>query len=227
MATSQNGWTVLRFSGDPRMRDFPWVSGKVRRGNVYTVMDYLARRFDDAVEEIHEWKSWGYAYRAIRGQSSGYSNHASATAVDFNAPDHWLGLRGTFTSAQVGEIRKILGELDGVVRWGGDYQNRADEMHFEINADAAAVRRVARKIRNGEVGDGMALTRKDKQWMRSMQEKVAREAVRDALAEAPLNTQATDRSDTAGADKFDGVGFGQGMKYLLNKEGFEGNSGEG
>lgn len=153
MATSQNGWSVLRYASDPRMRDFPWVSGKVRRGATYTVMDYLARQFDDRVEDIVRSKSWGWAYRPIRGQSSGYSNHASATAVDFNAPDHWLGLRGTFTDAQEREIMKILSELEGVVRWGGTYQNRADEMHFEINAPASAVRRVAKKIKSGKDED--------------------------------------------------------------------------
>jgi hypothetical protein len=44
-------------------------------------------------------------------------------------------------------IRAILGEVGGVVRWGGDYTSRPDEMHFEINAGAAAVRAAAAKLK--------------------------------------------------------------------------------
>ena len=144
MTTSQNGWSVYTSSGE--LAPLPWITGRVRPGAVWTVFDYLCRRFDREVERIDPKASWGYAYRAVRGQSSGYSNHASATAVDLNAPRHPLGARGTFNRGQVTAIRRILADLDGVVRWGGDYRNRADEMHFEINADAAAVRRVAEKV---------------------------------------------------------------------------------
>lgn len=144
MTTSQNGWTV--FTSSAELAPLPWITGRVRPGDVWTVFDELCRRFDAEVERIDKASSWGYAYRAVRGQSSGYSNHASATALDLNAPRHPLGPRGTFSRAQVAAIRRILADLDGVIRWGGDYRNRADEMHFEINADAAAVRRVAQKV---------------------------------------------------------------------------------
>jgi hypothetical protein len=41
-----------------------------------------------------------------------------------------LGKRGTFTDEQEKVIREIAAKYG--CRWGGDYKNRADEMHFEI-----------------------------------------------------------------------------------------------
>lgn len=151
MATSQNGWTVFTSGTHRSLVVSPWITGRVRGGSVATVFDYLARRFNAEVEPIRRDWSWGYAYRAIRGKSSGYSNHASGTAVDFNAPEHPLGERGTFTAAQRAAIYRILADLDHVVRWGGDYSGRADEMHFEINAPAARVTTVAQRITAGTV----------------------------------------------------------------------------
>lgn len=149
MATSQNGWSVYPSAPSATI---PWITGRIRPGDVATVFDYLGKRFNAEVEPIRKDWSWGWAYRAIRGASSGYSNHASGTAVDFNAPAHGLGVRGTFSAKQVTAIHTILKDLDGVIRWGGDYENRVDSMHFEVNANAAAVARVAAKIRAGKVG---------------------------------------------------------------------------
>nr|WP_276612341.1 peptidoglycan-binding protein [Kineococcus vitellinus] len=72
---------------------------------------------------------WGYAYRAVRGSSSP-SFHAAGIAVDLNAPRHPLGARGTFSSRQAAEVRRLAGHYG--LRWGGDYQRRADEMHVEV-----------------------------------------------------------------------------------------------
>lgn len=144
-SVSQNGWSAITSGTSPLMRSFPWVTGRVRTGDVYAVFDYLARRFDAEVEPITRAHSWGWAYRDIRGATR-LSNHASGTAVDFNAPKHPLGARGTFSSAQVRALRSILAALGGVVRWGGDYSGRADEMHFEINASSARVAQVAASL---------------------------------------------------------------------------------
>lgn len=149
MAKSMNGWPVYRSSKG--LAPLRWITGRVKPGNVYTILGYLGKRFNDEVEKITPSHSWGYAYRPVRGQVSGFSNHASATAVDFNAPRHPLGRRGTFNRTQETRIHEILRDLDSVVRWGGDYQNRADEMHFEINDTSAAVAAVARKIRKDTI----------------------------------------------------------------------------
>lgn len=150
MATSQNGYLV--HVDQSQLAVLPWVTGRVLPGDVWMVLDYLCRRYHAEVEPIRKDWSWGYAYRAIRGQTSGYSNHASGTAIDLNAPKHPLGSRGTFTAAQVRALRHILNDLGGAIRWGGDYQRRPDEMHFEIDATPRRIAEVAANIRAGKLG---------------------------------------------------------------------------
>lgn len=150
MSTSQNGWPVYD-SAPPATT--PYITGRVRPGDVDVIFTWLGEQFNERVEHIRKDWSWGWAKRPIRGRTATISNHASATANDFNAPAHVLGKRNTFSPKQEDEIHEILRELEGVIRWGGDYQNRADEMHFEIIKGAAAVRQVADKIRNGTIGD--------------------------------------------------------------------------
>lgn len=145
MATSQNGWPVVTNSAI--LTPLPWITGRVRPGDVAVILDHLCRRFHNEVEKITKGHSWGWAYRPIRGASGGYSNHASGTAIDLNAPAHPLGKRGTFSARKRRKIEAILRDLDGVVRWGGHYSGRPDEMHFEINATPAAVRRVALRLK--------------------------------------------------------------------------------
>ena len=130
-ATSQNGWPVIGAYGDSRLKALPHITGDVLAGDVWTVLDWLCRRFDAEVEAITRGDSWGYAPRTIIG-STVTSNHASGTAVDLNASRHPLGKTGTFSTAQVAAIRKIVADSNGVLRWGGDYSGRKDEMHFEL-----------------------------------------------------------------------------------------------
>lgn len=148
MARSQNGWTVYASAPSATM---PYITGRVRPGDVDTVLTWLAQQFNERVEHIRKDWSWGWAPRPIRGSTTTISNHASGTAVDLNAPAHVLGKEGTFSRKQENNIHEILRELDGVVRWGGDYSGRKDEMHFEIVGNAAEVRAVAKKIRNGTI----------------------------------------------------------------------------
>jgi hypothetical protein len=135
----------------------------VADGAAGDVLMYVASQFDARVEDLDldssrgELDDWGYAARPIRGGTT-TSNHASATAEDFNATRHPLDARGTFTRQQVNNIHTILAEVDNVVRWGGDYSGRADEMHFEINAGPAAVQRVADRLRNEGTGFLMSLS---------------------------------------------------------------------
>ncbi len=154
MATSQNGWPVFTSGSDPGLTAIPKVIGRVRKGDVAVIMAYIVDRFDREVEDVDAGRDdWGYAYRAIRGQTSGYSNHASATAIDLNATQHPRGVRNTFTAAQKRKVHAMLEDLEGVVRWGEDYTlGQIDGMHFEIDAGPAAVKRVADKIRSGKLG---------------------------------------------------------------------------
>ena len=142
--TSQNGWPV--HVNQSKLVPLSYVTGRVASGDVHTILAHFCAWFDRNVEPITKGHSWGYAYRAIRGQSSGYSNHASGTAIDLNAPKHPLGASGTFTAAQAAAIRKQLERYDGALRWGGDYNGRKDEMHVEINCNAAKLRQVVKSL---------------------------------------------------------------------------------
>lgn len=79
---------------------------------------------------------WGYAYRYTRGAYS-WSNHASGTAVDFNATQ-WPRTLYRMTNAQVAECRQILAEVNHaagkrIVDWGGNYRAAViDQMHWEL-----------------------------------------------------------------------------------------------
>lgn len=152
MTASQNGWPLITpASVNAKTTGLDLVSGRVRKGDVYTVLAHVAHQFHTRVEKVQRKQSWGWAYRAIRGATK-WSNHASATAIDLNSAKHPLGRHGTFTAKQVKTIHKILAEVDGVVRWGGDYwPSRPDEMHFEINlqpkGSPAKVKAVAARLR--------------------------------------------------------------------------------
>lgn len=122
----------------------------LRKGDVSVVLLWVLEQFHKTVEPLRQSDTGGYAERVIRGGVS-LSNHASGTAVDARWRDHPLGKRGTFTPEQVNAIRRILNLCQGVVRWGGDYRTRADEMHFEIVASPGAVAQVASKIRDGHM----------------------------------------------------------------------------
>ena len=134
-AYSQNGFPVITSSSSSALSGFS-VRGVsfpngVRTGNPYVILRWVAKQFHDHVEPLHAGWCWGYSYKVISG-SSVYSNHASGTAIDVNAPDHPRGVKGTFTAAQRIQIHKILDYCDGVVAWGGQYSTTIDAMHFEI-----------------------------------------------------------------------------------------------
>lgn len=149
--TSYNGWpansdrsaiNVDEF-GDQYGVPFP---GGVRNGDVTTVLGYVATQLHHRVEPCVAGWDWGYEYRENVNNPGELSCHASGTAIDYNAPNHPNGSRGTFTSAQVGVIRAILDEVQGSVQWGGDYSGTADEMHFEIIVDAGTLAGVAASL---------------------------------------------------------------------------------
>ena len=149
MAVTRLDWDVFTYGTHPRLTPFPWVTGRVRKGDAYTVLYELCRRFNNEVEKINPAHSWGWAYRPVRGATV-VSEHAAGTAIDLNAPKHPLGRQGTFTRAQVNKINKILRDLDGAVRWGGNYAGRKDEMHFELQGGVKKLAAVAKKIKGGK-----------------------------------------------------------------------------
>jgi hypothetical protein len=71
----------------------------------------------------------------VRGTTDKLSNHSSGTAIDLNAPKHPLGKIGTFPPEKVPMIRALSAKYG--LKWGGDYVNRKDEMHWEVNLNPA------------------------------------------------------------------------------------------
>src|SRR6476469_1091822 len=150
---SQNGWPV-----DPALTTRT-IPGSGRRmtmaaGAAGHLLNHVAGQVQQRVESFDlqgppgdECDDGGYNHRAIGGSRT-LSNHASGTAFDMNTSRHPQHASATFTPAQVNEIHSILGEVDNVVRWGGDFSpGRVDEMHFEINGSSAGVTRVWNRIR--------------------------------------------------------------------------------
>lgn len=127
----------------------------VRRGDVATVMRWVATVYNNKVQKLIWPGCWGYAERTIRGSSTTLSNHASGTAIDLNAPLHPIGTApsSNYNGQQIHTIRHdIVAPSNGVIRWGGDYHGRKDGMHFEINASPSRVAAFAAKIRGGQSG---------------------------------------------------------------------------
>jgi hypothetical protein len=91
---------------------------------------FLNRAMDAGLGEKID--DWGFANRDIRGFSGIKSYHAFALAEDLDATEHPLGQRQTTFADNQKErelIRKVCSLLG--MRWGFDYENRPDPMHFE------------------------------------------------------------------------------------------------
>jgi peptidoglycan hydrolase-like protein with peptidoglycan-binding domain len=131
MVASQNGWRANDRSVITSI-NVPGGKLAVRAGAIATIFSHLVHRFHNEVENLIWPGNWGYAERVIRGGTA-LSNHASGTAIDLNAPRHPLAKVNTFNPQQVGRINEIVAFYEGVIRWGGTYNGRKDEMHFEIN----------------------------------------------------------------------------------------------
>jgi hypothetical protein len=162
--TSQNGYPTLD-SGTtgppPRLRK--WIVPGTKRhlllrdGSAGFLLVHLATWYHAKVEPLdHEvtWDDWGYAQRNVRGSTSLVSNHSSGTACDLNATQHPMGVATakTFTPKQTADIRKRLTFYAGCIRWGGDYQNRPDAMHFEIDKGMGPVEKRARELLDSKRG---------------------------------------------------------------------------
>jgi hypothetical protein len=141
MTTSYNGWTASKNSAEfGGLDNSPIPDTDVtfapgfRRGDVAFVLQQFFARFHVRVEPLVAGWCWGYFFKTSANSAALISCHSSASAGDANAPRHPNGKKGTFTAAQVAEIRRLLAEFDGLIYWGGDGWGKGtwDEMHFEI-----------------------------------------------------------------------------------------------
>lgn len=162
MATSVNGWPALGSSSRllhtwdlPAKEKRDDTRLRLRNGSAGFLLIHMAFWFDKKVEDLDEplLDDWGYAFRPIRGFETTLSNHSSGTAMDLNATDHPLGVVNSFSAKDEQAIHRRLRMYDGCIRWGGDYHNRKDEMHFEINKPMSACERVARRLLDSPRGE--------------------------------------------------------------------------
>ena len=93
---------------------------------------------------------WGYNCRSIRGSDEA-SNHSLGLSIDINAPKNPMGSRLiTDMPGWMPDLWNAYG-----FRWGGDYRNRPDAMHYEFMgsvADAARYTAIARRNNLGGAG---------------------------------------------------------------------------
>jgi hypothetical protein len=152
MPNSYNGYSVISSSSSSMLHKWV-VPGTdryfvLRRGSVGFILCHLILWYHETIQRLNRkgepWDEWAYAYRYTRGSTS-WSNHASATAVDLNASLYPLGTT-LMTRWRRVKIRLRLKVFRGCIRWGGDYEGRKDQMHFEINRPIGAVERVARRL---------------------------------------------------------------------------------
>jgi hypothetical protein len=140
---SQNGWTASKDPNEIHIKSFAVAGTGINlrcQATAGVILAAFAVEFNATVERLEgaTLDDWGYAYRPVRGQTTGLSNHASGTAIDLNSIKHPLGKKHTFTGPQE-VILKALVKKYGL-RWGGSYTSRTDEMHFEIIETPAQVK---------------------------------------------------------------------------------------
>jgi hypothetical protein len=145
MAHTVNGQVVIfdsRTDGPhPRLRKWHIPGTKrnllLRDGAMGFLLIHFALWFDESIERLDRlgevWDEWGWAVRPVRGQTSGYSQHAGGVAEDLNATKHPRGvsIRHTYTNAQIRKIRLRMKVYNNCLIWGGEF-SIPDGMHAEI-----------------------------------------------------------------------------------------------
>ena len=142
---SSNGWPASQDRTEIGIKSYTVPGTKTKLACAELAAPLLigfCAEFHKLIEPIDEGAldDWGYCFRMVRGTTAKLSNHSSGTAIDLNAPKHALGKVGTFPAEKVPMIRALSAKYG--LKWGGDYVNRKDEMHWEINlapAKAAAL----------------------------------------------------------------------------------------
>jgi hypothetical protein len=147
--TSYNGYPASKNPAEINIKSYP-VKGTDRKlrcaESVGPLLAAFAAEFHELIEPIDNGAldDWGYAFRMVRGTTDKLSNHSSGTAIDLNATRHALGKVGTFPAEKVPMIRALAKKYG--LKWGGDYVNRKDEMHFEVEVSATKAKELITKL---------------------------------------------------------------------------------
>ena len=151
--TSYNGWIASDKPESIHVKSYaiPGTKLKIRCAEaVAPLIVGFCTEFNELIEPIDggQLDDWGYNFRLVRGSVDRLSNHASGTAIDINSRVHVLGKIGTFPVEKVPMIRALAKKYG--LFWGGDYKNRADEQHFEINVSPRKVLELIKALGLGE-----------------------------------------------------------------------------
>lgn len=149
METSYNGWPASKDQAEIHVQSYlvPGTDRKLRcAAAVAPLLINFASEFHKLIEPIDAgtFDDWGYAYRMVRGNPTKLSCHSSGTAIDLNATKHPLGKYDTFPAEKVPMIRALAKKYG--LKWGGDFKTRPDDMHFEVNLNAAKVAELITKL---------------------------------------------------------------------------------
>jgi len=146
---SYNGYLASKDPAEINIKSYP-VKGTDRKlkcaSSVGPLLAAFAAEFHELIEPIDEgtFDDWGYAFRMVRGSTDRLSCHSSGTAIDLNATKHPLGKSGTFAGEKVPMLRALAKKYG--LKWGGDYVNRKDEMHFEVEISAVKAAELIKKL---------------------------------------------------------------------------------
>jgi len=132
---SQNGWVASKDPNEIKIKGFPIKGTDITlrcEASAGVILAAFASEFNEKIEKLEgkTFDDWSYAYRPVRGQTTGLSNHASGTAIDLNSLKHPLGKKGTFDPIKEIALKELVKKYG--LRWGGSYASRPDEMHFEV-----------------------------------------------------------------------------------------------
>lgn len=131
---SQNGWLASANKDviDVNNYDVPGANRHFSCASaVAPILVNFAADFHKQVEPIDTgtYDDWGYNFAVIPG-SDKYANHSSGTAIDIDATLHPWHKKGTFNPIRLVKLQLLVKKYG--IRWGGNYVNSTDEMHFEI-----------------------------------------------------------------------------------------------
>lgn len=132
---SANGWQASKDKAEIKIKAYPIAGTSIKlqcAEDVAPLLVGFATEFHQLIEPLDEGAldDWGYCFRMIRGSQTNLSNHSSGTAIDLNASHHALGKVGTFPAEKIPILKALAKKYS--LTWGGDYQHRKDEMHFEV-----------------------------------------------------------------------------------------------
>lgn len=156
---SANGWPVLT---EAKEYDIEGSGQSVRLadGDASVLLLHVARRFHYEIDQLRRGDVRGHSTSGTF-QARYESNHLSGTAIAIRPEAYPVGVKGGLYPQELVIVRDILTELDGTVRWGGDFAT-PKESHFEIAVRSGhpKLKGVARKIRgwNDTPGEGAGST---------------------------------------------------------------------